>query len=137
MATSRKTSSPPTATAKAVKKGKATQTAKASKASAPSGDIFDLIGKSENIEQAAMAMQAMGHQMRIKILCLLSSGEITVGEIVEAVGTTQGNVSQHLGILKASGMITSRSEGKKTFYRIDDKRVIKIVAMTRDAFCTG
>ncbi len=137
MATSRKTSSPPTETAKAVKKGKAAQTAKASNASAPSGDIFELIGKSENIEQAAMAMQAMGHPMRIKILCLLSSGEITVGEIVEAVGTTQGNVSQHLGILKASGMITSRSEGKKTFYRIDDKRVIKIVAMTRDAFCTG
>lgn len=113
------------------------KSAKAAKPSAQSGDIFDLIGKTENIEQAAMAMQAMAHPLRIKILCLLSSGEIAVGEIVEAVGTTQGNVSQHLGILKASGMITSRNEGKKTFYRIDDKRVIKIVAMTRDAFCSN
>lgn len=111
--------------------------AKPPKPTAPSGDIFELIGKTENIEQAAMAMQAMAHPLRIKILCLLSSGEIAVGEIVEAVGTTQGNVSQHLGILKASGMITSRNEGKKTFYRIDDKRVIKIVAMTRDAFCSN
>lgn len=109
---------------------------KAPPAASNSGDIFELIGKSENIEQAAMAMQAMAHPLRIKILCLLSSGEIAVGEIVEAVGTTQGNVSQHLGILKASGMIASRSEGKKAFYRIDDKRVIKIVAMTRDAFCS-
>ncbi|MFN8695391.1 MAG: ArsR/SmtB family transcription factor [Burkholderiales bacterium] len=113
------------------------KSAKAAKPRAQSGDIFDLIGKTENIEQAAMAMQAMAHPLRIKILCLLSSGEIAVGEIVEAVGTTQGNVSQHLGILKASGMITSRNEGKKTFYRIDDKRVIKIVAMTRDAFCSN
>ncbi len=134
MATSRRPTSSQTKTAKNAKPAKSAQNPQAS---APSGDIFDLIGKSENIEQAAMAMQAMGHPMRIKILCLLSSGEITVGEIVEAVGTTQGNVSQHLGILKASGMITSRNEGKKTFYRIDDKRVIKIVAMTRDAFCTG
>jgi DNA-binding transcriptional ArsR family regulator len=116
---------------------KSASKAKPPKPTAPSGDIFELIGKTENIEQAAIAMQAMGHPMRIKILCLLSSGEITVGEIVEAVGTTQGNVSQHLGILKASSMIASRSEGKKTFYRIDDKRVIKIVAMTRDTFCSN
>jgi DNA-binding transcriptional ArsR family regulator len=101
-----------------------------------SADIFDLIGKSANIEEAAMAMQAMSHPLRIKILCLLSSGEVAVSEIVEAVGTTQGNVSQHLAILKASNMILSRAEGKKIFYRIEDKRVVKIVAMTRDVFCS-
>jgi DNA-binding transcriptional ArsR family regulator len=101
-----------------------------------SADIFDLIGKSANIEEAAMAMQAMSHPLRIKILCLLSSGEVAVSEIVEAVGTTQGNVSQHLAILKASNMIVSRAEGKKIFYRIEDKRVVKIVAMTRDVFCS-
>ncbi len=111
-------------------------TKSAPKKSAPSGDIFDLIGKTENIEEAAMAMQAMSHPLRIKILCLLSSGEMMVQEIVEAVGTTQGNVSQHLAILKASAMIVSRAEGKKTYYWIQDKRVVKIVAMTRDVFCS-
>lgn len=105
--------------------------------SAASNDIFDLIGKSENIEEAAMAMQAMSHPLRIKMLCLLSSGELPVSEIVEAVGTTQGNVSQHLAILKATGMVASRSEGKKIYYRIEDKRVVKIVAMTRDVFCSA
>lgn len=114
---------------------KATKRAKAAKP-ASSGDIFDLIGKSQNIEEAAMAMQAMSHPLRIKILCLLSSGEVAVSEIVEAVGTTQGNVSQHLAILKASNMIVSRAEGKKTYYSIEDKRVVKIVAMTRDVFCS-
>jgi ArsR family transcriptional regulator len=103
---------------------------------APESDIFDLIGKSAQIEEAAMAMQAMSHPLRIKILCLVSSGEVAVSEIVEAVGTTQGNVSQHLAILKASGMVASRSEGKKIYYRIEDTRVVKIVAMTRDVFCS-
>jgi DNA-binding transcriptional ArsR family regulator len=105
-------------------------------AMAKNTDIFDLIGKSQQIEEAAMAMQAMSHPLRIKILCLLSSGEVAVSEIVEAVGTTQGNVSQHLAILKASGMIASRAVGKKTHYFIEDKRVVKIVAMTRDVFCS-
>jgi DNA-binding transcriptional ArsR family regulator len=104
---------------------------------AGSSDIFDLIGKTENIEQAAMAMQAMSHPLRIKILCLLSSGAVAVSEIVEAVGTTQGNVSQHLAILKACGMVVSNNVGKKTYYAIEDARVIKIVAMTRDVFCSA
>jgi ArsR family transcriptional regulator len=100
-------------------------------------DIFDLIGKSQNIEEAAVAMQAMSHPLRIKVLCLLSSGEISVQEIVEAVGTTQGNVSQHLAILKASGMIASRSEGKKMLYRIEDPRIVKLISLTREMFCSN
>jgi ArsR family transcriptional regulator len=99
-------------------------------------DIFDLIGKSQNIEEAAVAMQAMSHPLRIKVLCLLSSGEISVQEIVEAVGTTQGNVSQHLAILKASGMVASRSEGKKMLYRIEDPRIINLISLTREMFCS-
>ncbi len=98
-------------------------------------DIFALIGKSENIEQAAVAMQAMSHPMRIKILCLLSSGELIVQEIVDAVGTTQSNISQHLGILKACGMITGRRHGTKMYYSIGDPRILKMITLTREIFC--
>ena len=98
-------------------------------------DIFALIGKSENIEQAAIAMQAMAHQLRIKILCLLSSGEMIVQDIVDAVGTTQSNVSQHLGILKASGLIASRKDATRIYYRIADTRILKMISLTRDIFC--
>ncbi len=103
----------------------------------PTEDIFDLIGKSQNIEEAAVAMQAMSHPLRIKVLCLLSSGEISVQEIVDAVGTTQGNVSQHLAILKASGMVATRSDGKKTLYRIEDPRIVKLISLTREMFCSA
>ena len=83
-----------------------------------------------------MAMQAMSHPLRIKVLCLLSSGEVSVQEIVEAVGTTQGNVSQHLAILRANGMVASRNEGTRIYYRIDDPRVVKLISLTRDMFCS-
>jgi DNA-binding transcriptional ArsR family regulator len=100
-------------------------------------DIFALIGKSENIEQAAIAMQAMSHPLRIKILCLLSSGELIVQDIVDAVGTTQSNISQHLGILKASGMINSRKDGTKMFYALTDERIMRMITLTRDIFCAA
>lgn len=99
-------------------------------------DIFDLIGKGENIDEAAEAMRAMAHPTRLKILCLLGSGELAVSEIVEAVGTTQGNVSQHLHILRDRGLITSRGEGRQVLYKIEDARVLKMISLTRDIFCS-
>ena len=99
-------------------------------------DIFALIGKTENIEQAAVAMQAMSHPLRIKILCLLSSGEMMVQEITDAVGSTQSNISQHLAILRACGMIHSRKVATKVLYRIEDERILKMISLTRDIFCS-
>ena len=100
-----------------------------------SEDIFDLIGRSENIREAADAMQAMGHPLRLKILCLVGSEELSVLEIVEAVGTTQSNVSQHLAVLREHGVLEARKEANKVFYRVGDPRVIKLVALMRDIFC--
>ena len=101
-----------------------------------SEDIFDLIGKSENIREASEAMQAMAHPLRLKILCLISNQELSVLEIVEAVGTSQSNVSQHLGVLRDHGLLESRKEANKVFYRIGDPRVLKMISLTREIFCS-
>ena len=101
-----------------------------------SEDIFDLIGKSENIREASEAMQAMAHPMRLKILCLVNNQELSVLEIVEAVGTTQSNVSQHLAVLRAHGILQSRKVGNKVFYRIEDARILKMILLTREIFCS-
>jgi DNA-binding transcriptional ArsR family regulator len=101
-----------------------------------SEDIFDLIGKSENIREASQAMQAMGHPLRLKILCLVGNQELSVLEIVEAVGTTQSNVSQHLAVLKDHGLLESRKDANKVFYRIGDPRVLRMISLTREIFCS-
>jgi ArsR family transcriptional regulator len=98
-------------------------------------DIFALIGRAEHIEQAAVAMQAMSHPARIKILCMLSSGEQMVQDLTDAIGTSQSNISQHLGILKACGMIAARKEATRTYYSIEDPRILKMITLTRDIFC--
>lgn len=103
---------------------------------AESQDIFDLIGKSEEIRQASEAMQAMAHPLRLKILCLVGNQELPVLEIVEAVGTTQSNISQHLAVLRDHGILVSRKEANKVFYRIEDPRIIRMIALTREIFCS-
>jgi DNA-binding transcriptional ArsR family regulator len=99
-------------------------------------DIFDLIGRSEHIQEASDAMQAMAHPIRLKILCLVGAGELMVQEIVEAVGTSQSNVSQHLAVMKERGLLVSRKEANKVFYRIEDARILKMIALTREIFCS-
>ena len=99
-------------------------------------DIFDLIGKTDEIREASEAMQAMGHPLRLKILCLVGAEELSVLEIVDAVGTTQSNISQHLAVLRDHGILTARKEANKVYYRIGDARVLKMIALTRQIFCS-
>ena len=102
----------------------------------PTDDIFELIGRGENIREASAAMQAMGHPLRLKILCLVGNQELSVLEIVDAVGTTQSNISQHLAVLRDHGILKSRKEANKVYYRIEDPRVIKMISLTREIFCS-
>ena len=101
-----------------------------------SEDIFELIGRGESIKQASEAMQAIAHPVRLKILCLIGSAEISVLEIVDAVGTSQSNISQHLGVLRDNGILAARKEANKVFYRVSDPRVLQMIALTRQIFCT-
>lgn len=66
--------------------------------------LTDLIGHKEHIETAARALKAISHPLRLKILCVVGEQEVCVQDIVNAVGTSQSNISQHLAILRDKGV---------------------------------
>ena len=95
-----------------------------------------LIYKEKDIQQAAQAIKAIAHPLRLKILCVLSDQEISVQDIVEQVGTSQSNISQHLAILRDKGVLATRKDANRVYYRICDLRTLKLLGMMRDVFCT-
>jgi ArsR family transcriptional regulator len=95
-----------------------------------------LIDKDEDILQASLAMKSIAHPLRLKILCVLGDGELSVQDIVEMVGTSQSNISQHLAILRDKEVLATRKKANRVFYRISDPRTLKLVGMMRDVFCT-
>ncbi|MDD4946262.1 MAG: metalloregulator ArsR/SmtB family transcription factor [Gallionella sp.] len=95
-----------------------------------------LIDKEDDIQMAAQAIKAIAHPLRLKILCVLGEQEISVQDIVEQVGTSQSNISQHLAILRDKGVLSTRKDANRVFYRIGDFRTIKLVSMMRDVFCS-
>lgn len=96
---------------------------------------YTLIQDDDHIEQASRAMKAMSHPLRLKILCVLGDNEVSVQEIVDAVGTSQSNISQHLAIMREKGVLRTRKDANRVFYRVGDPRTLEVVSMMRDVFC--
>ncbi|HFE38985.1 MAG TPA: ArsR family transcriptional regulator [Gammaproteobacteria bacterium] len=96
-----------------------------------------LIKQDKDIELAAKSMKAMAHPLRLKILCTLGAQEISVQEIVEFVGTSQSNISQHLAILRSKNILSCRKDANRVYYKIDDDRTLHLIDMMREVFCTG
>jgi len=94
-----------------------------------------LIERDEHIELAAKALKSMSHPLRLKILCVLGEQEVSVQDIVELVGTSQSNISQHLAILRAKGVLRTRRDANRVYYRIGDSRTLKLISLMRDVFC--
>lgn len=97
--------------------------------------IRDLIEKQEQIETAARALKAISHPLRLKILCVVGDEEVCVQDIVDAVGTTQSNISQHLAILRDKGVLQTRKDANRVFYRVADARTLQLIVLMREVFC--
>lgn len=63
---------------------------------------------------------------RLKIMHALCLGEKTVGEVVEATGATQTNVSRHLGLMHRHGMVARRKDGTAVVYSIADPAMVEL-----------
>lgn len=97
--------------------------------------LADLIADQDHIDTAARALKAMSHPLRLKILCVVGDAEVCVQDIVEAVGTSQSNISQHLAILRSKGVLQTRKDANRVFYRVADQRTLQLVGMMREVFC--
>ena len=94
-----------------------------------------LLENKEHIDQASRALKAMAHPLRLKILCVLGDEEVSVQEIVDCVGTSQSNISQHLAILREKGVLRTRKDANRVYYRIGDERTLTLIGMMREVFC--
>lgn len=98
-------------------------------------DEADLFASDADIERASRSLKAMSHPLRLKILCTLGEQEVSVQEIVDQVGTSQSNISQHLAILRDKGILASRKDANRVYYRVSDGRTLRLIGMMREVFC--
>ena len=97
---------------------------------------LDLAIGDEDIDRASRSLKAMSHPLRLKILCTLGDQEVSVQDIVDQVGTSQSNISQHLAILRDKGILASRKDANRVYYRVSDSRTLSLIDMMRQVFCS-
>jgi ArsR family transcriptional regulator len=90
-----------------------------------------------NVERAARCMKALAHPLRLKVIAALQDKELSVQALVEAVGTTQSNVSQHLTIMRDKNILSSRRVANQVFYRVGDCKVLDLLTLTKKIFCSS
>jgi DNA-binding transcriptional ArsR family regulator len=78
------------------------------------------------VELIAERFRALGEPTRIKLLDRLRTGEASVSELAELVGTSQQNVSKHLRDLQRAGIVDRRKAGNFSYYRIVDEGVFAL-----------
>jgi DNA-binding transcriptional ArsR family regulator len=86
------------------------------------------------VELIAERFRLLGEPMRVRALDQLRErGEAPVGELAEALGTSQQNISKHLGALHSARVLSRRREGNRVLYSIADESVLAVC----EAVCGG
>ena len=88
--------------------------------------------KAELFDSLASVAQALGSGRRAEIVDLLAQGERSVEEIANEISQSTANTSQHLHVLARAGLVRSRREGTRVFYRLASERVSDLWEAVRD-----
>jgi len=81
--------------------------------------------REDDYERTAVIGRALADPKRLCVLESLADGEVSVSDLSTRVGCQVPNMSQHLAVLRAAGLVTTRRDGNTVYYRLADPRVLE------------
>jgi DNA-binding transcriptional ArsR family regulator len=85
----------------------------------------------DELEMIAGRFKMLGEPMRLRILQAVCRSPRTVNDIVTATGSTQANVSKHLALLAAAGILQREKDGQCVYYGVKDQLVVQLCELVR------
>ena len=79
-------------------------------------------------------LKMLANEQRLLLLCRLTQGEASVGELVDMSNLAQSSVSQHLAKMRLSGIVSTRRDGTTIYYRLADSNVEALIDMLCERF---
>ncbi len=96
---------------------------------------MDLSEIHANAQRAANLLKSMGNPARLMVLCQLTEGEKSVGELERAVPMSQSALSQHLALLRMRNLVKTRRSGQSIYYSLAGVEASAILATLYGLFC--
>lgn len=86
----------------------------------------------EALDRVAHTLKAVAHPLRLRIIELLEDEEMCVSELIKALGTKPAITSQQLVLMKDRGILASRRDGSRVYYRVSNPNVVRVIQCIRD-----
>ncbi len=87
--------------------------------------------------QACALLKVLANPDRLLLMCQLSQGELSVGELETQLGIRQPTLSQQLGVLRENGLVTARRDGKNIFYSVASPEALTVMTELYEQFCAN
>jgi ArsR family transcriptional regulator len=97
--------------------------------------VIDPFALREAAGEAVAALKVLANEDRLLLLCQLSQGEMSVGELEEQLGIHQPTLSQQLGVLRTEGIVDTRRDGKRIFYSVVEPKVFELLTVLYRLYC--
>jgi len=89
-----------------------------------------------HVDSAARLLKALANPVRLQVLCVLGGDEMAVGELNERIALSQSALSQHLKVLRADGLVTTRRESQAVYYRLAPGPAADVIGVLHRHFCS-
>ena len=94
-----------------------------------------VIDLDQSAESASELLKALANPTRLKILCHLIEGELSVGQIADRLEARETLASQHLALLRKDRLVRTRRAGQAIYYSIDSPAAERVIQVLHDIFC--
>ncbi|RZF27953.1 transcriptional regulator [Paraburkholderia sp. UYCP14C] len=98
---------------------------------------IDLATMQSAASDACALLKVLANTDRLLLMCQLSQGELSVGELEEQLGIRQPTLSQQLGVLRENGLVATRRDGKSIFYSVASPQALAVMAVLYEQFCAN
>lgn len=97
---------------------------------------LDIDPMRQSATEATTVLQNLANANRLLLLCQLTQGERSVGELEDLLDIHQPTLSQQLGVLRTDGLVSTRRDGKQIYYSLADERVRVLLTTIYKLYCT-
>ena len=96
---------------------------------------MDFEAMQKNATDAVSLLKGLANESRLMIMCVLSEGEVSVGQLNERIKLSQSALSQHLAVLREQGLVKTRRESQTIYYQLEDSAAMNIIELLHDVYC--
>lgn len=94
----------------------------------------DIAELTASVHSAARLLKMLASEQRLLLLCRLFEGEASVGDLARHAGLAQTAASQHLGKMRAEGLVATRRDAQTIYYRLADEAAERVLGTLCDIY---